>query len=427
MHHRTQRPGHPFGSVSRAWLTLFTLTLLCSPNEVRAQPGPRVIAKNLPCFEGNGLAKLVRAQLGAAKSRGWTLVLRRSRSGALTLIPLRSGRRIGNRRFSQMPERCEEQRQLVATVAVLAIESWRAEQSKRPKTRKPRPKRTPNESPNNDPRSSTPGEPEDDTKAPGPSTRNQVSDSDSAGTLPEGTPADSPQDEGASPREASDDTPSRTRTTEKKAPEEDSSPDPARALAQEQARRQAQAQRQKKRQPFSAEGGVGLGAAWGVTAQAGPELEGWVGARRPRLSLRAGLRLNYGLPRVLGPIRLHSGSVSATLQLCLRPGSRTPTGTMEFWICLGGMGGMIVAGGQGSDQDRQGLRPIASPTLSLTFPVAQRGRDHWSIALRGGMNLVRTRFELSSTQKDEPLLHSYTLPAFHLALQIRWRRSSDAR
>lgn len=428
----------------RAWTWLtgsaIALAIISLPKELQAKAGPRVQASNLPCFAGPRLGQLVRDQLGARISRPWTLRLRQTRKGSMTLTLSRAGRRIGLRRFSQLPERCEEQRQLVATVAILAIESWRAEQQTQPKTR-----RSPSDSSqdraqgNNEPSTVTPDpttpDPSDsgatgDTNPDNPSSdtspsreenRNPEEDDDAQATETEESNQERrPNNEANRGSRTNEDKSSRQRDPE-------STPDAARVLAQRQAERQARAQRQRSRQPFRPEGGVGMGAAWGIAAQVGPELEGWVGARRPRLSLRAGLRLNYGLPRSLGPIRLHSGSASATLQLCLRPGAQAPAGAMEFWICLGGMGGMVIAGGQGSDQDRQGLRPTAAPTISVELPVARRGRDHWSIGLRGGINLVRTRFELGSTQKDDPLLHSYTAPAFHLALQIRWRRHSAAR
>lgn len=424
----------------QAWLT--ALAVLCVSPELRAESGPRVQAKSLPCFSGPELSERVRDQLGTTNSRAWTLRLRKTSKGALTLTLSRAGRRIGRRRFAELPERCEEQRQLVATVAVLAIESWRAEQQTQPKARKrtrrsqsktttPSTKRTSGQ--DADQSSDAGSGTTSDTGADNTASSNRVASQENASAPQQEAPAGESQatarDRESTKRERNAASKSEQRNSSEF--EAESNPetgtDPARALAQQQAERQARAQRKRPRQPFRTEGGVGLGAAWGVVAQAGPELDGWVGARRPRLSLRAGLRLNYGLPRSLGPIRLHSGSANVTLQLCLRPGAPSPASEMEFWICLGGMGGMVVAGGQGSDKDRQGLQPTASPTLSVELPVARRGQNHWSIGLRGGVNLVRTRFELLSTQEANPLLYSYTIPTFHLALQIRWRRLSIAR
>lgn len=383
--------------------------------------GPRVDASaQLSCFQDDAFPSRVREQIGKAQSQAWTLRLRQTGSSALVLTLLRKGKKIGVRRFASLPETCADQHRLIATVTSLAVEHWQSTQGntkkKGPRKRK-RKRRTRPKPENTD--SAVPSEPEASTETSAPAS--SETPAQEASSSVEASPA-SPSREtksATSPRPSTNPPPRKKKTGPRT--QENTGPDAARELARAQARQARQRAKKTPRPPFSLGGGLGLGASYGVAANLGPQLQGWLSARRPRVSMRGGLRFAYGVPRTLGPAKLHSGVAALDLQLCLRPG-RSPSGAMEFWACLGGMAGMVWAGGKGSDNDAQGVSPIAAPTLSVELPLANKGKERFALGLAGGVNLLRTRFEIRSSRENEPLLHSYTAPPFHVGLSFRWRR-----
>lgn len=393
---------------------------LCAAFPAQAQSPNVKASPSLQCFQDETLARQLRSQIGEQASRHWQLILSAKGPQGLELVMRHRGKTTGRRSFAQLPDDCASQQRLVSTVAVLAIENWQSQRPSKPppasKGRANRPRPAPA-------RESVPDSPKGESSQ----NKRQKPTKDSGIPALETKPKPSAEQKGgeqvapvAKPRKRRPRQPDNNRAQEER---------DAASLARDIARQQAQEREgmRKAPGPFTLEGGLGLGVAYGLSANVGPVVDGWLAAARKRFALRVGGRLNYAIPRKLGPARLHTGLVALNLDLCLRPGRYAPSGALEFWGCLGATGGFVIAKGQGSDEDQAGLRPVAGPTLTFELPIAQRNRNHWAIAVHGGLNLVRTRFDLRSTKTGAPLLHSYTMPPFHLGLQLHWRKSSEAR
>lgn len=384
-----------------------------APLSVRVAPG-------LPCFDNEALRNAVVQDLGEAFVQGWRLALERPKHHALRLSLFRGRRRIGTRSFTNLPDDCLAQRRLVAAVVSLAIENWRSEKephevaaktARRQKSARKRSAAARRPTASQDPQP-----PRDSVQAPRAS--EQEAGPDSAGNPPLAQEANR-QGESAGQK-----TSSAAEQGLQSAPQrEQAKPSPAQADPRALARAQARENRRRpvRREAFRLEKGLGLGVLWGSLAQPGPELSGWLAAKRPRLSLRARIHLAYGVPRRLGPARVHTALALFALEVCGR-GASAPAGALEFWACVGWQGGSLWGGGARSDQNLQGFRPFTAPTLAVEFPLAYRRGQHFLLRVQGGANLLRTRLELQDFDQQQGIVHRYLLPAYHVALSVGWRR-----